>query len=407
MPKSKRALKKRSKFAANRAPASQPQLASPLSEIALAATLRERLSFVGVPCNSPALAVANSRPKVSHDYKEPGTNLSPPMLTAKPLDTLDGWTTDCHADTGASTKPAMHDESVNPEDASMTAASTPFTSVVHKLNWSREDIEQRLGFRGGRFTSVNKSLTFLLGVFLTVAFYAALLLGLRRIPEAERYVAMFVERGLCPYFIVLLFFWAMAILWIKAKKLSLQERALDLDAVPQTPDFELTSSTARVVLNRLHQLVDSPANFVLLNRVERTLSNLRNIGQVSDVSSILATQSSNDEAQFASGYTLLNGFIWATPVLGFIGTVVGLSKAIAGFGATLQASGDLSGIKQSLQGVTGGLSTAFEVTLVALLAALIMHMRTTFLQTREAAFLDACSDYCHKSISARLRLKSE
>ena len=72
-----------------------------------------------------------------------------------------------------------------------------------------------------------------------------------------------------------------------------------------------------------------------------------------------------------------------------------------------RATGDLSGIKQSLQAVTSGLSTAFESTLVALVAALIIHMRTTFLQTRESSFLDACSDYCHKNISARLRLKAE
>ncbi len=301
----------------------------------------------------------------------------------------------------------MNDQSANFAATRAAPSASPFDSISHKLNWSRQDIEQRFGFRGGRFTSVNKMLTFLIGVFLTVAFYAGLLLGLQRIPEAQRYVSMFVERGLCPYFIMLLFFWAMAMLWIKSRKLSLQARALNLEAVPQTPDFELTPSTARHVLDRVHQLVDNPANFVLLNRVERALSNLRNIGQVSDVSSILATQSANDEAQFASGYTLLNGFIWATPVLGFIGTVIGLSQAIAGFGLTLQASGELSGIKQSLQGVTAGLSTAFEVTLVALLAALIIHMRTTFLQTREATFLDACSDYCHKSISARLRLKSE
>ena len=69
----------------------------------------------------------------------------------------------------------------------------------------------------------------------------------------------------------------------------------------------------------------------------------------------------------ASSYILLNGLVWATPVLGFIGTVLGLSAAIGEFTQTLGVdSTDLAAIKLSLTGVTGGLATAFETTLVAL-----------------------------------------
>lgn len=37
-----------------------------------------------------------------------------------------------------------------------------------------------------------------------------------------------------------------------------------------------------------------------------------------------------------TSYALVQGFVWAIPVLGFIGTVVGLSQAIGGFTAVLQ-----------------------------------------------------------------------
>ena len=290
--------------------------------------------------------------------------------------------------------------------SSSIPASSPFGSRSFQLNWVHHDIEQRVGFKGGRFTTANKNLTLLAGLLLTAVFYSVLLLGLSHFANAQRYVAMFVERGVSVFAIMIFFFWSMSILWVKSTKLKMQSKALELDLVPDNPDFELTPDTARQVLEKVHQAADNPANFVLLNRIERALSNLRNIGQVSDVSSILVTQAENDEAQVASSYSLLNGFIWATPVLGFIGTVLGLSTAIAGFGTTLQAKGDLSGIKQSLQGVTAGLSTAFECTLVALVCALIIHMTTTFLQAREAVFLDACNDYCHKNIAAKLRLRT-
>lgn len=151
-------------------------------------------------------------------------------------------------------------------------------------------------------------------------------------------------------------------------------------------------------------MVDHPRHFVLLNRIDRALSNLKNIGQVNDVSSILRAQAENDEDQVASSYTLLNGLVWAIPVLGFIGTVQGLSMAISQFTQTLQASGDISMIRSSLQGVTAGLATAFETTLIALVFALILQLWITFTQKREMSFLDECNDYCHSHIVSKLRL---
>ncbi|HEY5504551.1 MAG TPA: MotA/TolQ/ExbB proton channel family protein, partial [Sedimentisphaerales bacterium] len=177
-----------------------------------------------------------------------------------------------------------------------------------------------------------------------------------------------------------------------------------LSAVPAEPEFILTETTAATVLARIHSLVDHPRHFVLLNRIDRALSNFKNIGQVNDVSAILRTQAENDEDQVASSYTVVNGLVWAIPVLGFIGTVLGLSLAIGRFTQTLQAAGDLTLIRASLQGVTGGLATAFESTLVALTFTLILQLVITFQQKREMAFLDECNDYCHSHIVSKLRL---
>lgn len=288
--------------------------------------------------------------------------------------------------------------------APFAPAARPFSAEEFQLNWSKRDFEQSLGFRGGRFTTVNRWLSFLIGLGLTIAFYGIIIFAIKPWPQAQWFSAMFLERGICPYPTMLLFFWGLAILFIKAKKLALQEEALRLSAVPQQPDFELTRASARGVLERIHKLVDSPAHFLLLNRIERALSNLKNIGQVSDVSSMLKTQAEYDEEQVTSSYALLGGFVWAIPVLGFIGTVLGLSQAIGAFGGTLQSVGNISAIKGSLQQVTAGLATSFETTLIALVATLIIHLIMTHLQSREGEFLDACNDYCHASVAAKLRL---
>jgi len=280
----------------------------------------------------------------------------------------------------------------------------PFERREYQLNWSKSDLEQRLGFRGGRFTSANKFLTLLSGALLTAGFYAFITLVVKPSPNWRWVSDMFLERGPTQYATLFLFFWAISILFVKSRKLSLQRKALELAAIPHQADFILNPDTAPPVLERIHTLVDSTSNFLLLNRIERALSNLKNIGQISDVSNILQTQAEYDEEQVASSYNLVSGFVWAIPVLGFIGTVIGLSFAIGKFSDTLKAGSNMDGIRTSLEGVTTNLAVAFETTLVALVCALILQLLITFLQGRESEFLDDCNDYCHANVVARLRL---
>lgn len=280
----------------------------------------------------------------------------------------------------------------------------PFERREYQLNWSKSDLEQRLGFRGGRFTSANKFLTLLSGALLTAAFYAFITLGVKPSPNWRWVSDMFLERGPTQYATMFLFFWAISILFVKSRKLSLQRKALALAAIPHQADFILNPDTAPPVLERIHTLVDSTSHFLLLNRIERALSNLKNIGQISDVSNILQTQAEYDEEQVSSSYSLVGGFVWAIPVLGFIGTVLGLGVAIGSFSETLKAGGDMDSIRTSLESVTLGLATAFETTLVALVCALILQLLITYLQGRESEFLDDCNDYCHANVVARLRL---
>ncbi|MGO9200240.1 MAG: MotA/TolQ/ExbB proton channel family protein [Limisphaerales bacterium] len=276
------------------------------------------------------------------------------------------------------------------------------------LAWTQQDIENRLAFKGGRYTDVNQALAFLFGILFAGALYALMLFVLIRVPGASRIAAMFM-RPTNQFAIIpatVFFFVGVATLLIKGKKLEFQRRALTLAAVPAEPEFVLTDATAATVLARIHSLVDHPRHFALLNRIDRALSNFKNMGQVNDVSAVLRAQAENDEDQVASSYTILNGLVWAIPVLGFIGTVLGLSLAIGRFTMTIQAGGDLPMIRASLQGVTSGLATAFETTLIALSFTLVLQLYITFQQKREVAFLDECNDYCHSHIVSKLRLAS-
>ncbi|HQX51237.1 MAG TPA: MotA/TolQ/ExbB proton channel family protein [Planctomycetaceae bacterium] len=269
------------------------------------------------------------------------------------------------------------------------------------LRWNRMDIEQRLYGGGGRFTRVNMLRSSVVGLAISVLFYLPLI-AFPKLPLSR----MFLERGSTPYAIVFLSAWASFALIIKWRKLALQRRCLQEEyrVVPATPGFILAASSVDVVMNNIHNTVDDPRHFVLFNRIQIALSNLRNLGRVGDVEDILRAQGGHDESSMETSYSVLNSFVWAIPVLGFIGTVLGLSQAISQFGGVLQGAADMEAIKSSLQGVTGGLATAFETTLEALVAALLIQLWLAFLKKAEEEFLDECTEYCTRNVVNKLRI---
>jgi biopolymer transport protein ExbB/TolQ len=270
------------------------------------------------------------------------------------------------------------------------------------LDWSRQDIEQRLFFTGGRFTRVNNVLSAILGAVLTTGFYAAI--GATPIADTP-FGDIFLERGPTQHAVVFLTSWSLAILLLKWLKLRLQRRALAARVVPDEPGFVISSASVDQVLKRLEKITDDPRHFMVLNRVDVALSNLRNLGRVGDVDEILRSQAAQDESNMETSYALVQGFVWAIPVLGFIGTVIGLSRAIGKFTDVLGPGEDLSGITAALVKVTGGLETAFDTTLVALVAALGIQLLTVMLRKSEEEFLDAATDYGIRNVVGRLRLE--
>ena len=264
-----------------------------------------------------------------------------------------------------------------------------------KLSWDHSDIERVCGFPSRKFTGVNYVFTCIIGAALSALFYAALLPFRGR---GIQLIDMFFHggaehRSTIPYYTVFLTGWALAIVFVKWKKLQVQRRALEVKILPDDPNFVLSPRTAREILDRMYEKVDSPRRFVLFDRIERALSNLKNLGNISPVAECLNNQAANDDNYLASSYTVLKGFIWAIPVLGFIGTVIGLSTAVGGFGTVVAQGADIEQLKSSLGGVTGGLAVAFETTLIALVAALFEQLVMTFVQNKEELFLDDCADY--------------
>ncbi|MBQ4480334.1 MAG: MotA/TolQ/ExbB proton channel family protein [Victivallales bacterium] len=282
------------------------------------------------------------------------------------------------------------------------------TKKKYELNFDSLDPEASLGMTGKKYTAVNNWFAMFLGAAFTGVFYLILYPFYAR--GGGQMIQMFfhggaANRSTVPYYTMFLTFWCLAFLLLKWKKLAVQRRALSVQVVPgQFSNYVISRMNARDIITGIHNRVYGSEHFMALWRIECALGNLDNIGHVSEVSAVMNDLAENDANFMESTYTFPKGLIWAIPVLGFIGTVLGLSQAVGGFGAVVASGADLETLKVSLSNVTSGLGIAFETTLIALVAALVIQLLMTLLIQKEEEFLDACSGYCYDNVTSRLRV---
>jgi len=267
------------------------------------------------------------------------------------------------------------------------------------LSCYRSDPEGWFGLRVEGGTSVNTWFAGMIALLLTTL----VLVGLFFSPNSV-IRAMVLDRGPTQHTAIFLGFWCAVILILKNIKLRIQQRALKQSIVPDMHSFILSSQTVDVVASRIHEIAEDPERFIVFNRILIAISNLKNLGRVSDVDDILKSIGEQDESSHETSFAIINGFLWAIPVLGFIGTVLGLSVSIATFSTLLESQKEVAGIVSSLKEITGGLSTAFETTLLALVIALVIQLWMTSQKTAEERFLDQCNVFCLKQVTSRIKI---
>jgi biopolymer transport protein ExbB/TolQ len=100
-----------------------------------------------------------------------------------------------------------------------------------------------------------------------------------------------------------------------------------------------------------------------------------------------------DALALDNSYSLVRFITWAIPILGFLGTVLGITKAIAGVTPEV--------LEKSLSSVTEGLSLAFDTTAVGL-ALTMLTMFLSFVTERvEQAILDFVDHYADVQLAHR------
>ncbi|MEO0013240.1 MAG: hypothetical protein RLZZ535_1629 [Cyanobacteriota bacterium] len=108
-----------------------------------------------------------------------------------------------------------------------------------------------------------------------------------------------------------------------------------------------------------------------------------------------------------SSYSFPRILVWAIPLLGFIGTVIGISGAVSGFSGFIENSGDVELIKKGIGTVTSSLGVAFDTTLLALFLSVLVMIPLVLVENYESNLLLGIDVFINDKLLPRLTKKNE
>ena len=246
-------------------------------------------------------------------------------------------------------------------------------------------------------SDVSLWLSGLIGAVLAIVWYGIMF------PLRETYFgALFWQRGPIPLPTTFLMFWAVAILVLKSQNLKQQKNAMLLDVLPNEVSPEITPDSLDDFIRHINELPGVSADSFLINRVVRGIEHFRVRKSAAETVTMMESQSEIDANNVAGSYTIVRVFIWSLPILGFIGTVMGVSAAVASLAGSLSDSGSMDAMKAALQDVFGGLGTAFDTTLLALIMSMLVKIPASALQKSEEDLITSVDEYCNENLLRRL-----
>lgn len=206
----------------------------------------------------------------------------------------------------------------------------------------------------------------LLGLASTSLFFALIYRGPLNYPQMHRYFAShpvtFVETGL--------FFIGLAALLLKA--LEVVSQFLGVGGVQLEPIPEAGNSLEDCdrLTQQLDQLPATARKSPLARRLRDALEHVRRAGTDAQLNDELKYLADVDAAKQQESYSLVRIVVWATPMLGFLGTVMGITEALGDLSANAKLLA--TSIDTAIQGLLGGLYVAFDTTALALILSMIL-----------------------------------
>ena len=229
----------------------------------------------------------------------------------------------------------------------------------------------------------------LLGAIL--ALVPALIIQLFFGPEEMNRVAKILFGNWISPLILWFFVSSLLHLWMKAARLKREQKQTQLISERVLPNVLAASTgdtqSANLWAGLRQQVTPKQVSSdnLLMTRLQLFLSQTHASEDIDEAFGIT-------EREYMRGSFSLSRFmVWAIPILGFIGTVWGISNGIAHFSDAMTSTSSVADVssmlKDNLPLVTNSLATAFDTTLLALLLSVPLMMVMIWLEKREEAYL--------------------
>ncbi|MHB8955681.1 MAG: MotA/TolQ/ExbB proton channel family protein [Pirellulaceae bacterium] len=236
----------------------------------------------------------------------------------------------------------------------------------------------------------------LLGLAASTAFYAALHQGLLGTEFLPRYCAAHPIL----YCEVALFFVGLAALLLKVADLRGQLATTHTIGFDTSRSHPIPMEQCAEMLEELEELPTTARRSYLARRLREALEIVERTGTAEGLDEELKYLSELDEMRQQDSYGLVRIVIWATPMLGFLGTVVGITRALGDLDPKMLATA----IEQAMQGLLAGLYVAFDTTSLALTLSMVLMFVQFFAERVETQLLAIVDLRANEELAGRFQV---
>jgi|GEM_PF-2855909 len=232
------------------------------------------------------------------------------------------------------------------------------------------------------------------GAALTAATYFAM----KAVGPGYLYTLV-LERGWMQYASLFLAWTALVMLAGRAWRAWAAHR--DLASVSRLPGITPAARKDRSALLELRERWGRAGGAAGLRRA-RAIQAYLSTGTRSAATAAADDDTAQAESALDAAYAAPRVAVWSIPLIGFIGTVVGISAAVAGFAGFLQTAEEIEQIKSGIGGVTTGLAVAFDTTLLALALSVAVMIPLVLLERFERRLILILDADTHDQVIERL-----
>ncbi len=182
---------------------------------------------------------------------------------------------------------------------------------------------------------------------------------------------------------------ACALIWFRNKETNEEAKVLEAGLLPEDERTLVQPADIADIRKKMMPFKNS----ILNTLIERALLQYQTTSSTSETAAIVNSTADVFYNRMESEYAIIRYLAWAIPSLGFVGTVMGIGKALSGFGSIDDLPMDY---------ITGNLSTAFDTTFIALILSLILMFLIHVAQAKEETVINSAHNYCISNLINRI-----